>query len=64
MANRPVAHKVRGGLYQVIHNDREYTLEEMHNGTRWVWRLCDAQSFHDPWIGDYATKREALGAFT
>jgi hypothetical protein len=56
------ATKLRGGLYEVTHGGHVYRIEDIHNGNRWVWRLSALDDYHDPWRGDFATKREALQA--
>jgi hypothetical protein len=53
--------KIRAGLYEVTANDTTYWImdTEVDSGV-WMWRVSDQGRFHDGWMGDYATKREAL----
>ena len=52
--------RIRAGLYSVVVNGHEYTVEDRHDGRRWVWRLSDPSNFFDSWVDDFDTKREAL----
>lgn len=48
--------KIRAGLYAV----GPYRIEERSTMIGWAWRVTDTDNFSDPWVGDFATKREAL----
>ncbi|ALF01442.1 hypothetical protein SEA_LILPHARAOH_64 [Mycobacterium phage LilPharaoh] len=58
--------KVRAGMYKVSAGGREFVVENVplsfDEPSRWVWRVVDAEVFHDGWIGDFRTKREAVAA--
>jgi hypothetical protein len=64
-ATTPRATKIRAGLYQVTTDVTTYMIEDRWDaetpyGHAHPWTLTDESAFHDPWRGDYATKREAL----
>jgi hypothetical protein len=48
--------KIRSGLYQV----GQYMIEDYETPQGWVWRVTDTENYSDPWVGDYATKRQAV----
>lgn len=52
--------KVRPGLYSVAAGKRIFDIEEVHDGSRWGWRVTEPETFHDGYLGDFDTKREAL----
>lgn len=54
--------KIRAGLYEVKTAKSIFHVEDVHDGQRWIWRVSEPGVFHDGWIGDYFTKREALVA--
>lgn len=42
-----------------------YHIEDRQDSSgQWVWRVTDVDAFHDGWVGDYATKREAMAAIS
>lgn len=52
--------RIRPGLYHVTTAGRTLHVEEVHDGRRWTWRVTDPAVFHDGYLGDFDTKREAL----
>jgi hypothetical protein len=53
------ATKIRAGLYAL----GSYLIEDYYqDGTGWVWRVTNSDSFFDPWFGDFDTKRAAVAA--
>lgn len=53
--------RIRAGLYRVITGNGSYLIEDRwEERTAYPWRLIDENAFHDPWRGDFRTKREAI----
>jgi hypothetical protein len=59
-AKAPEVTRIRSGLYRAEVDTRTFHIEEIHNGQHWTWRVSDQDVFHDGWVGDFDTKREAL----
>jgi hypothetical protein len=56
----PKVTKIRAGLYSVAAGERTLHVEEIYDGRHWTWRVSDPGVFHDGWLGDFDTRREAL----
>lgn len=55
--------KIRAGLYRATTANKTFLIEDRWDDeatSAYPWRLSDEDAFHDPWRGDFATKREAL----